>query len=168
MRSRIQERQRYLEMLDAIFQLQEAQIRLLRQTGELEGWVQSAAVFGHKGGPDESATLELIAEDGVDVVAVADDDGRPDEQGEATGDQQLGAQAGAVPLLEDEAPEGGEDYDRRHMQGPGGEVVLAHLGLAHRIEEELKVPDDASHSLKAHQITQYHNAAPRFNSNPGS
>ena len=29
------------------------------------------------------------------------------------------------------------------MEGPGGEVVLAHLGLAHGVEEELEVPDDA-------------------------
>ncbi len=29
------------------------------------------------------------------------------------------------------------------MEGPAGEVVLAHLGLAHGVEEELEVPDDA-------------------------
>ena len=32
---------------------------------------------------------------------------------------------------------------RGHVEGPGGEVVLAHLGLAHGVEEELEVPDDA-------------------------
>ena len=31
------------------------------------------------------------------------------------------------------------------MEGPTGEVVLAHLGLAHGVEEELEVPDDAGH-----------------------
>lgn len=31
------------------------------------------------------------------------------------------------------------------MEGPAGEVVLAHLGLAHGVEEELEVPDDAGH-----------------------
>ena len=31
------------------------------------------------------------------------------------------------------------------MEGPAGEVVLAHLGLAHGVEEELEVPDDACH-----------------------
>ncbi len=30
-----------------------------------------------------------------------------------------------------------------HVEGPGGEVVLAHLGLAHGVEEELEVPDNA-------------------------
>ena len=86
-----------------------------------------------------------FVEDGVDVVAVADDDGGSDQQEEAAGDQQLGAHAGAVPLLQHQAPEGGEDDDRGHVQGPGGEVVLAHLGLAHGVEEELEVPDDAGH-----------------------
>ena len=42
---------------------------------------------------------ESIPEDGVDVVAVAYDDGGSDEQGEAAGDEQLGAEAGSVPLL---------------------------------------------------------------------
>jgi outer membrane protein TolC len=41
MNARIQERQRYLEMLDATFQLREAQINLLRQTGQLQSWIQS-------------------------------------------------------------------------------------------------------------------------------
>jgi outer membrane protein TolC len=43
MNARIQERQRYLEMLDAISQLHEARIHLLRQTGQLESWIQSTA-----------------------------------------------------------------------------------------------------------------------------
>jgi outer membrane protein TolC len=43
MNARIQERQRYLEMLDAASQLREAQIHLLRQTGELESWILSVA-----------------------------------------------------------------------------------------------------------------------------
>lgn len=41
--ARILERQRYLEMLDATFQLREAQIYLLRQTGQLQNWIQSIA-----------------------------------------------------------------------------------------------------------------------------
>ena len=41
MNARIQGRQRYLEMLDATMQFKEAQILLLRQTGELESWIQS-------------------------------------------------------------------------------------------------------------------------------
>jgi len=39
--ARIQERQRRLEVLDADLQLREAQISLLRQTGELDGWLRS-------------------------------------------------------------------------------------------------------------------------------
>lgn len=31
------------------------------------------------------------------------------------------------------------------MQGPTGEIVFAHLGLAHGVEEELEVPDDSGH-----------------------
>ena len=34
------------------------------------------------------------------------------------------------------------------MEGPAGEVVLAHLGLAHGVEEELEVPDDAGEGGK--------------------
>jgi outer membrane protein TolC len=41
--ARIQERQRYIEMLDAQFQLRQTRIQLLRQTGELDGWLNSAA-----------------------------------------------------------------------------------------------------------------------------
>jgi outer membrane protein TolC len=41
--ARIQERQRYLAMLDATFQLRQAQIYLLRQTGGLQSWIQSVA-----------------------------------------------------------------------------------------------------------------------------
>ena len=39
--ARIQERQRYLDVLDAKLQLQEAQITLLRQTGRLSEWLKS-------------------------------------------------------------------------------------------------------------------------------
>jgi len=45
--------------------------------------------------------------------------------------------------VQEEAPERGEDDDRGHVEGPGREVVLAHLGLAHGVEEELEVPDDS-------------------------
>ncbi len=41
--ARIQERQRYLDLLDADFQLRESQINLLQQTGQLEDWLKSAA-----------------------------------------------------------------------------------------------------------------------------
>jgi outer membrane protein TolC len=41
--ARIQERQRYLDLLDADFQLRETQINLLQQNGQLEDWLKSAA-----------------------------------------------------------------------------------------------------------------------------
>jgi len=41
--ARIQERQRYLDLLDANFQLRQLQINQLRQSGQLEDWLKSAA-----------------------------------------------------------------------------------------------------------------------------
>lgn len=41
--SRIAEREKFLSVLDARFQMQQAQITLLRQTGDLEPWLKSAA-----------------------------------------------------------------------------------------------------------------------------
>ena len=55
----------------------------------------------------------------------------------------LRAFAGTLPLTETEAPNRAEEDDRRHVQRPGTELVVAHLGLAHRVEEELKIPDDS-------------------------
>jgi outer membrane protein TolC len=43
--ARIQERQRYLDMIEAIEQLHEAKVHLLRQSGRLDEWVNSLA--GH-------------------------------------------------------------------------------------------------------------------------
>ena len=59
-----------------------------------------------------------LAAGGGDVVAVAYDDRASDEEGEACGDEGFGAEAGALPFLEDDAPEGGEEDDRGHVQGP--------------------------------------------------
>lgn len=41
--ARIQERQRYLDLLDSEFQLQQIEIGLLRQSGQLESWLKSAS-----------------------------------------------------------------------------------------------------------------------------
>ena len=41
--ARIGERDKYLAVLDAAFQLRQAEIQLLRQTGQLESWLHSAA-----------------------------------------------------------------------------------------------------------------------------
>ncbi len=40
--SRIAERQKYLALIDADYQLREAQIQLLRQTGQIEAWVRQS------------------------------------------------------------------------------------------------------------------------------
>ncbi|WP_213805725.1 TolC family protein [Granulicella sp. dw_53] len=50
--ARIQERQRFLELLDADFQLHQVQINLLRQSGQLEDWLKSAS-------QSQSVTSEL-------------------------------------------------------------------------------------------------------------
>jgi hypothetical protein len=41
--ARIQERQRFIDLVDATYQLRDAQLSLLRQTGQLETWLQSVA-----------------------------------------------------------------------------------------------------------------------------
>src|ERR1017187_7460398 len=46
----------------------------------------------------------LVAECRVEVVAVADDEGGTDQQNQAQSDQQFGARAGSIPLLEEDAP----------------------------------------------------------------
>ena len=38
--AKIQERQKYVDLLDARLQLRDANISLMRQTGELDGWIQ--------------------------------------------------------------------------------------------------------------------------------
>ena len=80
---------------------------------------------------------------GFEVVAVADDDGGTDEKEEACGYKGFGATAGSAPFFESKAPESGKENNAGHVEGPAGEVVLAHLGLTHRVEEELEVPDDS-------------------------
>ena len=81
---------------------------------------------------------------GFEIVAVTDDDGGADEQEEACGYEHFGAAAGSAPFFERETPECGEEDNARHVKGPTGEIVLAHFCLAHGVEEELEVPDDAS------------------------
>ena len=49
--SRIAEREKFLALLDARFQLRQAQVNLLRQTGELAAWLKSAAQTPSQIGP---------------------------------------------------------------------------------------------------------------------
>ncbi len=48
--ARIQERQRYLDLLDSEFQLRQIEIGLLRQSGQLEAWLKSVATAGPASG----------------------------------------------------------------------------------------------------------------------
>ena len=58
--SRIAEREKFLSVLDARFQMRQAQINLLRQTGQLESWLKSAAQSssGTPSQPSASPTAE--------------------------------------------------------------------------------------------------------------
>jgi outer membrane protein TolC len=49
--ARIQERQRYLELLDAKSKLRETQIQLLRLTGQLDAWLKSAIAIPSRSTP---------------------------------------------------------------------------------------------------------------------
>ncbi len=42
--------------------------------------------------------------------------------------------------MKDQPPQRAEDDDRRHVESPTGELIVAHARFAHRIEEELEVP----------------------------
>ncbi|HWZ51390.1 MAG TPA: TolC family protein [Granulicella sp.] len=53
--ARIQERQRYIEVVDATYQLRLAQLTLLRQTGQLENWLKSAALNDGTAAPGPEA-----------------------------------------------------------------------------------------------------------------
>jgi outer membrane protein TolC len=47
--ARIQERQRYIDMLDAQYLLRETKIQLLRQTGQLDSWLDATVATQHLG-----------------------------------------------------------------------------------------------------------------------
>jgi len=53
--ARIQERQRYLDLLDSQFQLRQIEIGLLRQSGQLEAWLKSVPTATPASDPSTSA-----------------------------------------------------------------------------------------------------------------
>jgi len=53
--ARIQERQKYLDLLDSEFQLRQIEIGLLRQSGQLEAWLKSVATAAPASDPASSA-----------------------------------------------------------------------------------------------------------------
>ena len=78
-----------------------------------------------------------------EVGADADDEGGENEREDARGDEPMRLLAGALPFVEDPAPHRAEDDDAGHVEGPTREAELAHLGLAHGVEKELKIPGGA-------------------------
>src|SRR5277367_3116959 len=56
------------------------------------------------------------------------------------GNQAMRLFAGAFPLVKVYAPQGAENNDAGHVQSPTGKAVRAHLDLAHRVKEKLKIP----------------------------
>ena len=44
--------------------------------------------------------------------------------------------------MERDAPQRAENDDARHVQGPTGEIVLAHPRRTHAVEEKLQIPSD--------------------------
>src|SRR4030042_526393 len=60
-------------------------------------------------------------------------------------------------LPEGDAPERAENDDAGHVNRPAGEFVLAHLRLAHGVEEKLQVPGDSGQG--AEEIVAQHRDA---------
>jgi len=58
--ARIQERQKYFDVIDATFQLRETQVSLLRQTGQLESWLKSVAALDTPSNSKDGVT-DLVA-----------------------------------------------------------------------------------------------------------
>jgi len=74
------------------------------------------------------------------VISVAHDHGRAHQNQKRQGDQPLCSLAGALPLMQCNAPESTENHDARHMESPTGELEPPHLCFAHGVKEELHVP----------------------------
>ena len=125
---------------------------------QMDGKFMSAFVRAVKAGG--KAPGALVDSGGLreraEVVAVADDGGGRDQHQEAAGDQRFGSAAGASPFVQRDAPQGAEDDDAGHVQGPTGELVRAHLRLAHGVEEELEIPGDAGEGGEEVVVEQGH------------
>src|SRR5512137_1863286 len=83
------------------------------------------------------------------AVPVADEDGRGDKRYDTRPENDPHSPTDQSPLTEVNAPQVAEDDDEGHVQAPAGEVVLAHLGSAHAIEEKLSVPHGAAEDSEA-------------------
>ena len=92
---------------------------------------------------------------------VADDDGGQHQRKDAQRNQEVDFFARPFPFVQNPAPHRAEDDDAGHVQGPGGEAVLAHLRFAHGVEEKLKVPERAGKRGKQ-IISQQGNAEVRL------
>jgi len=59
---------------------------------------------------------------------------------DTAGDELMGLLARTFPFVEDPAPHRGKNDDAGHMESPRGKVEFTHLGLPHRVKEELEIP----------------------------
>ena len=75
--------------------------------------------------------------------SISNDDGGRNQGGYAGSNQAVSLPAGTFPFMKKPAPGRAENDDARHVQGPAGKPVTAHLGFTHRIKEELKIPGGA-------------------------
>ena len=81
-------------------------------------------------------------------ITPADHDGGKDEGENTRPDRGQGRGGNAPPFPEGQAPEVAADDDEGHVQGPTGEVIRAHFGRAHSVEEKLKIPNDPGERAK--------------------
>ncbi len=81
-----------------------------------------------------------MSRDAFQIRPATDDDGGKDQSRNAGGDKSVSLLTRTLPLVENPAPHGTEDDDACHVQRPRGEPKLAHLRLAHCVEEKLEIP----------------------------
>src|SRR5579862_5836842 len=88
------------------------------------------------------------------IISVSDNHGGTNQQEQGQCQQPARLHSRAFPLLQPDAPQAAEDDDAGHVQCPTREFVFTHLGFAHRIKEELKIPGSAGQG--AQQIIREH------------
>ena len=90
-----------------------------------------------------------------EVITVADDDGRENQDRKTYGEKSQGGGTRALPLVQAKTPQCAEDHDARHVDRPAREVVRAHLRFTHGVEEELHVPRDSGQRTKQIILQQW-------------
>ena len=69
----------------------------------------------------------------VQIVAIADHQCGQNKDREPDRHEDMGPLARPLPFTQGDTPEGAEDDDGRHVHGPAGELVFAHLCFAHAV-----------------------------------